>query len=293
MHNLFFCYFIVRMVNILVPTDFSPLSKFALKYAIKIANTLGGNITVLHVITMTQAFRMSMLDKIRSTENSLEDSPVQGLEKLIKTLSEQYKSSRAIKYHVVRGRYFPSTLLREARRLRSGLVVMGTRGASGLTKAVLGSNTNSVIEVSHVPVLAVPEKAEFKGFRNVVYASDLRNLEEELTVLIRYVEKFGSTIHLIHIVPPGDEVDVVEAKIESVLKKFPYRNIVTLVLVDNDVDSALDQYVQVSKADVLAMFTHELSFFEKVFDRSMTRKMAFHSRIPLLAFRQQTRERGL
>lgn len=176
--------------------------------------------------------------------------------------------------------------------MRSGLVVMGTRGASGLTRA-LGSNTSSVIKVSHVPVLAVPEKADFKGFRNVVYASDLRNLHEELDILIRYVEKFGSTIHLIHIVPPGKQVEIIETQIEVVLKKFPYRNIITLVLVDNDIESALEQYVEVSKADVLAMFTHEWSFTEKVFDRSTTRKMAFHGRIPLLAFRQSTRDRGL
>lgn len=281
------------MVNILVPTDFSQLSKSAVKYAIKIANRLGGNITVLHVMTMTRALRISMIEKIRSLDHDLIESAESELETMIKTMSEQYKVKTPIKFEVVRGSYFPSTLLREARRLHSGLIVMGTRGASGLTKAVMGSNTNSVIEVSHVPVLAVPEKADFKGFRNVVYASDLRNLEEELVVLIRYIEKFGSTIHLIHIVPPGDEVDVIEAKIDSILKKFPYKNIVTLVLVDNDVDSALDQYVEVSRADVLAMFTHEISFFEKVFDKSMTRRMAFHSRIPLLAFRQTKSDRGL
>ena len=236
------------MVNILVPTDFSQLSKSAVKYAIKIANRLGGNITVLHVMTMTRALRISMIEKIRSLDHDLIESAESELETMIKTMSEQYKVKTAIKFEVVRGSYFPSTLLREARRLHSGLIVMGTRGASGLTKAVMGSNTNSVIEVSHVPVLAVPEKADFKGFRNVVYASDLRNLEEELVVLIRYIEKFGSTIHLIHIVPPGDEVDVIEAKIDSILKKFPYKNIVTLVLVDNDVDSALDQYVEVARA---------------------------------------------
>lgn len=284
---------IFRMVNILVPTDFSPLSKFALKYAIKIADKLDGNITVLHVITMTRAFRISMMERMRSADPDRINSAERDLEKMVKTLSEQYKSSRPIKFQVVRGAYFPSTLLREARSLRSGLIVMGTRGATGLTKAVLGSNTNSVIEVSHVPVLAVPDKADFKGFRNVVYASDLRNLHGELEMLIRYIRNFGSTIHLIHIVPPGTQVDVTDAQIEEVLKKFSYKNIITLVLVDNDIDSALDHYVEVSKADVLAMFTHELSFFEKVLDRSMTRNMAFHSRIPLLAFRQSTVERGL
>lgn len=281
------------MVNILVPTDFSQLSKSALKYAIKISNKLEGNVTVLHVMTMTRALRISMVEKIKSLDHDVVDAADAALEKMIRTLSEQYKSSTPIRYEVVRGAYFPSTLLREARRLRSGLIVMGTRGASGLTRAVLGSNTNSVIEVSHVPVLAVPEKADFRGFRNVIYASDLRNLEVELRILILYIEKFGSTIHLIHIVPPGKQVDVIEAKIQSVLNGFSYKNIITLVLVDNDIDSALDQYVEVSKADALAMFTHELSFFEKVFDRSMTRKMAFHSRVPLLAFKQTEPDRGL
>lgn len=282
------------MVNILVPTDFSQLSKSALKYAIKIANKLGGNVTVLHVMTMTRALRISVSEKILSPAHDMMGAAEAELEVMIRTLSEQYKSSTPIRYHVVRGAYFPSTLLREARRLRSGLVVMGTRGATGITKTFLGSNTNSVIEVSHVPVLAVPEKADFKGFRNVVYASDLRNLEEELTVLIRYIEKFGSTIHLLHIVPPGERVDEVESRIEAVLKGFAYKkNIITLVLVDHDINAAVEQYVEVSKADVLAMFTHEISFFEKVFDRSMTRKMAFHSRVPLLAFRQTKTERGL
>jgi len=281
------------MVNILVPTDFSQLSKSALKYAIKIANKLGGNITVLHVMTMTRALRISMREKIMSLDHDLIGSAEAELERMIKTLSEQYHTTMPIKYQVVRGAYFPSTLLREARTLHTGLIVMGTRGATGITRAVLGSNTNSVIEVSHVPVLAVPEKADFKGFRNVVYASDLRNLEDELAILLRYIEKFESTVHLIHIIPPGEEVEPVEAKIEQVLARFPYKNIVTLVLVDEDVDSALDQYVEVSKADVLAMFTHEISFFEKVFDTSMTRKMAFHSRVPLLAFRQTRSDRGL
>lgn len=281
------------MVNILVPTDFSQLSKSSLKYAIKIANRLDGNVTVIHVMTMTRALRISMLEKMRAPDHDLIESAEAELGVMIRTIEEQYKASTPIRYQVVRGSYFPSTLLREARRLRSGLIVMGTRGATGLTKAVLGSNTNSVIGVSHLPVLAVPEKADFKGFRNVIYASDLRNLEEELDILIRYIQKFESTIHLIHIVPPGNQVDVIEAKIEATLKKFQYKNIITLVLVDNDVDSALDQYVQVSKADVLAMFTHEPSFFDKVFDKSMTRKMAFHSRVPVLAFRQTNPDRGL
>jgi nucleotide-binding universal stress UspA family protein len=276
------------MVNIIVPTDFSTLSKIALKYAIKIANRLNGNVTVVHIITTTKAIRISMKAKIKGRDENVLIAAQTELETLIRTISEQYMSSHPLKYHVVRGSYFPSTLIEEAKKHRSGLVVMGTRGATGIAKAVLGSNTASVIQESHIPVLAVPEDAEFKGFRNVVYASDLQNLEKELEVLIRYVEKFGSTIHLIHVLPDGKDIHIVEAKFQKVLRKLAYKNMVTLVLVDTDIESAIDQYVEISKADILAMFTHEVSFFEKVFDTSITRKMAFHGRIPLLAFKQDS-----
>jgi nucleotide-binding universal stress UspA family protein len=273
------------MVNILVPTDFSALSKIALKYAIKIANKLKGNVTVVHIIPITQPIRISMRAKMKGLDQNLILSAQEDLDVLIKTVSEQYKTWQPLKHLVARGSYFPPTLLKEARKLHSGLIVMGTRGASGIARTFFGSNTASVIDLSHVPVLVVPEYAEFKGFRNVVYAADLRDLENELNVLIRYIEKFGSTIHLLHIVSEGKDVAAAEAKIESILQKFSYKNLVTLVLVDNNIDSAIDQYVEVSKADILAMFTHETSFYEKVFDKSMTRNMAFHSRIPLLAFK--------
>src|SRR5688500_10399580 len=59
------------MVNILVPTDFSALSKVAVQYAIKIANTLNGNITLLHVITITEPVRVSMNDKMKVLQKDL------------------------------------------------------------------------------------------------------------------------------------------------------------------------------------------------------------------------------
>jgi 4-hydroxyphenylpyruvate dioxygenase-like putative hemolysin len=58
-------------------------------------------------------------------------------------------------------------------------------------------------------------------------------------------------------------------------------------MVNKKIDEAIDHYTGVVKADLLAMFTHEASFYEKLFDRSMTRKMAFHSKVPLLAFKQR------
>jgi nucleotide-binding universal stress UspA family protein len=273
------------MVNILVPTDFSSLSKIALQYAIKIANQINGSITLLHVITITQPVRASMHDKIKDLEEDLIIFAERDLTKLSKEVCKSIKTNEPLKYVVVRGSSFIEVIQKEAKRLKIDLIVMGTRGATGLKKTVVGSNTTSVIEFSQKPVLAVPDKGQFRGFKDVVYASDLKNLEKELRILMPFVLRFNATLHLLHITPTGKNVDDLEEKIEKAAQKLGYKNIVTLVLVDSYVEEAIDQYISVCKADLLTMFTHNLNFYEKVFDKSMTRKMAFHSSVPLLAFK--------
>lgn len=273
------------MVNILVPTDFSALSKVAVLYAVKIANKLDGNITLLHVITLEQKVKatLRMETNPRTFLNGVKDK----FQELVEEVSQKSVIKKPINYKIVRGTSFTETALKESKKLKSGLIVMGTRGASGIKKALMGSNTASLIDVINIPVLAVPDLAEFKAFRNVIYATDLKNLEKELAVLIPYIKKFGSTIHILHIAENGSEVDSIEAKIDKIVQQTGYKNIVTLVTVDPDIDGAIDQYIGITNADLLAMFTHELSFYEKVFDKSVTRNMAFHSRIPLLAFKQR------
>ena len=275
------------MVNILVPTDLSDLSKVAVQYAIKIANKLGGTITLLHVINIVQPTRVTMRLRLKALEQELVDIANEDLEKLVKEVSKNLKSLQPIELRIVKGSSFNDTVKRQAKKLRAGLIVMGTRGASGLKKYVLGSNTASVIEVSHIPVLAVPERGDFKNFKNVVYASDLTHLEKELQTLMPYLEQFDSVVHLIHITSSLKAVSVLEKKIDSMVQKSGFKNVIVRVIVNKKIDEAIDYYVETKKADLLAMFTHDPTFYEKLFDRSMTRKMAFHSNVPLLAFKQR------
>ena len=274
------------MVNILVPTDLSEVSKIAVQYALKIVNKLGGTLTLLHVFTIFQPTRATMRLQLKSLEKDLLDTSREDLEAFVKSISKQMKTVQSINVKVAKGTSFNDTVKREAKKLRTGLIVMGTKGASGLKKYVLGSNTASVIEISHVPVLAVPELGDFKSFKNIVYATDLRHVQKELKTLIPYLEKFNSTVHLLHVTSSLKEVSALEKKIDGIVTKAGITNVICKVIVNKNIDEAIDYYVSESNADLLTMFTHEVSFYEKLFNRSMTRKMAFHSKIPLLAFRQ-------
>ena len=273
------------MVNILIPTDFSELSKIAVQYGIKIVNKLGGTITLLHVVNIVRPTRATIRMQLKSFQKDLIKSSTDDLERFAKSFSRQLKTPEPIQIKVVKGVSFNDTVKREAKKLHTGLIVMGTKGAAGLKKYILGSNTASVIEVSHVPVLAVPEDGAFKSFKNVVYATDLKHVQKELKVLIPYLQEFESTVHLLHVTPSLKEVLKLEKKIEAIIKKAEFSNVVCKVIVNKNVDEAIDYYVNATKADLLTMFTHELSFYEKLFNRSMTRKMAFQSKVPLLAFK--------
>src|SRR5688572_4578472 len=213
------------MVNILVPTDLSEVSKIAVRYALKIVNKLGGTLTLLHVVTIILPTRATMRLQLKSLEKELLNTSREDLEAFVQSLSKHMKTE-SIQVKVAKGTSFNDTVKREAKKLRTGLIVMGTKGASGLRKYVLGSNTTSVIEISHVPVLAVPELGSFKNFRNVVYASDLTHLEKELKTLIPYLEKFDSTVHLIHVAQSLKTVSLLEKKIDSVVQKTGYKNII-------------------------------------------------------------------
>src|SRR5262249_11326070 len=64
------------------------------------------------------------------------------------------------------------------------LIVMGTKGASGLKQMLIGSNTVNVIAKTMTPVLVIPEVARFENFfkagkNRIVLATDLDELKNE------------------------------------------------------------------------------------------------------------------
>jgi nucleotide-binding universal stress UspA family protein len=275
------------MINILVPTDFSELSKVAIKYAIRFANKIDGNVTLLYVITQVDTPRAGLRLRFKTLEKEILNAAKEDLEGLVQEFSALSKTSHPIKTKIARGNSFNETVKAEAKKLRSGLIIMGTRGASGLTKYIIGSNTASVIDVSQIPVLVVPEDADFKNFRTIVYATDLKHTEKELKTLIPYLKQFESVVHLIHVTSSLKQVSQLEKKIDSIVSKSGFGNVVVRVMVNKDIDEAIEHYVSSIKADLLTTFTHEHGFYDKLFDRSITRKLAFQRKMPLLAFKQR------
>lgn len=271
-------------LKLVLLTDFSPLSKVAIQYAAKMALKLDVEFAILNVVRLDGVPKSNL--KWKQIERSLVAVAEEEGEKLVSELKQKVNSP--ITFKAIRSHKVADMVTRYVEKNYTNLVIMGSQGASQMKKARLGGTTVSVIDSVHAPVLAIPKLAEFKSFKNVVYASDLKDVKKELEIIIPFAQIFDSKIYIVHVVSAIDmKVEAQRKNVEAVIKQTGYSKIDFKLLIHEDVPVAIDQYIKDMKADLLATFTHELSLYEKLFGLSITRKLAYLANVPLLAFKRK------
>ena len=135
--------------SILVPFDGSEFSKRALGRAIDLAKSEGAKLTVLYVIPRYE----EMVEFFRT--GSIERSLRAAAEKVVES-AQKIASDRGVQAAAEIGEgHAADEIVRRVSELANGLVVMGTHGWKGVSKAIVGSTTNRVITYSTTPVLVV------------------------------------------------------------------------------------------------------------------------------------------
>jgi nucleotide-binding universal stress UspA family protein len=138
--------------RILVPTDGSESAEAAMEHAIGLAETFDAEIHLLHVVD-TRHYDTS----IESAVEPLERRGERYLDRLLEMA--EGTAVPAITADVEVGR--PArAILAYAEENQVDLVVMGTRGESGLARRLLGSVTEYVVTHADVPVHVVPTADE-------------------------------------------------------------------------------------------------------------------------------------
>jgi nucleotide-binding universal stress UspA family protein len=270
-------------LKIVLLTDFSPLSKIAIQYAMKMATKLDVEFTIINVVRVDVP-KTNM--KLKQLEKTLMDVAEEEGTQLMNELKP--KANFPIQFKAVKAHTVSEFIKRYTEKNYTNLVVMGSQGASQLKRATFGGTTVSVIDSIYSPVLAIPKLAEFKNFKHVVYATDLKNTQKELDLIVPFAKIFGSHLHVIHVVPMVDKkVELQKAAAEEAIKKTGYANIDFKLVIDDNIPEAIDLYIKEKKADLLTTFTHELSLYEKLFGLSVTRKLAYQGTIPLLTFKRK------
>ena len=138
--------------TILVPIDFSVCSENALDYACMLAGKLGSTIHLVHVV----GAGLPELGVAISDERLREESEQRRAN--LDRLADPRRVLAAIATTTVVFGDPRDEILAAAKRLDADVIVMGTHGRRGLSRAVLGSVTESVLRRAECPVVAVRTK---------------------------------------------------------------------------------------------------------------------------------------
>jgi len=277
------------MKNILFPTDFSPNAHNALNFAVEIARKINGNLILFH------AYSVQLIDPNMPAEIYLsayqeeEKSAKESLEELSKKIiglnkDDTGKSLFTTEAIVTQG-LVVDEVLSIVNDYKIDLVVMGTHGSGGITELILGSNTASIIEKSLMPVLAIPQNAVYNGISNIVYAyDDIQSGLPSFHRLLEFAQIYDSEITLLHIIESNSNtVEINKTEFQKIKNAVSYDKIRLELVKEEDILEGINDYVNSHSIDVLAMSIRRRTLLDKIFNRSLTKKMAYHTKIPLLA----------
>jgi nucleotide-binding universal stress UspA family protein len=151
----------MQIRKILVPLDFSALSKEALLWAIDLARRYDASLTLLHVYQpISFALPEGYVLPTPSVLADLEVSLGKALDDARRDVEE--KSGMRVDTKLLQGAPF-AEIVRLAREGSYDLIVLSTHGRTGIRHALLGSVAEKVVRKAQCPVLTVrPPGHEFE-----------------------------------------------------------------------------------------------------------------------------------
>lgn len=207
----------VPVERILVATDYGASATLALDYACAIANMFGAELHILHVLE----------DPLPLGVPRYGADPGEILETLVRNdsvfLGERTKLLQVKPgpevIRAVKVGYASDEIHRYASEHDIDLIVLGTRGQHGLSRAVMGSVAEKTVRIAKCPVLTTHyshsrelEKIDRSiTFRTILVATDFSPAANRARDLaLNFATKFGSEVHLLNVVEeptplPGPE----------------------------------------------------------------------------------------
>lgn len=273
------------MKTIVVPTDFSDPANNALTYAAELAVKMSARLLLLNVFWVP-VYESDKPVEVAAKEKDFRDYADSQLKETVEKIHAGYPRLE-LEALVLNG-FVGDEIAALARVRRADLIVMGTTGASGIEELLIGSNTTDVIQKASCPVLAVPAQARWRGIHRMVAAVDHHDNDLSTTVEVTQLARlFKARLTLVHLAkekPALAEAQQLSHLRQEVGRRTHYPQLASTLLEGDDVLETLEEFVQQNQADLLVMATRRRNPLHQLFSRSLTRKMACHTHVPLLVF---------
>lgn len=267
------------MKKIIVPIDFSDTSINAARYAIEMAKKIEGSSLILYHVYSDISFSTLTSSDSHSRQMVSEAE----LKELRGRISGDYENISC----VAEPGSFVDELATYALGNHIDMVVMGITGSSKITQVFMGTNTMNVIRNISCPVMIIPPEASFNGLKKIVFTSDFKDVARTtpFTVIKNIMDTFHPHLDILnvdseHFVELTDEFKIEKEAMEDKLGEYkPEFSFIRAY----DFLEGISTFVENRNSDAIVTVPRKHTLFNQLFVTSNTKKLAYHSKVPIIA----------
>jgi len=281
------------MKNILLPTDFSENSWNAIKYAVQFFENIECNFYLLHVNRLNNlvANDTPLILNGEAIEQIYIKPTKQKLKNILKRISSLPARVKKHKFYTLTDyRFFIESIRKNVDEKHIDYIVMGTKGASGIEKIILGTNTADIITKVKCNTLVVPENAEFVPPKEIAYPTDftLSNNLQVLEPVSEIMDRFNSSLRIVHINKNKVELDDDEKMNKELLEDYFTNDSYSFhYLTNNKVEDAVQCFVESRDINLICMVAKNLNYFQQILFHSKVEEISYHTDIPFLVLHKK------
>jgi nucleotide-binding universal stress UspA family protein len=168
------------------------------------------------------------------------------------------------------------------------LVIMGSKGSSGIEEVLIGSNTEKVVRTAHCPVITVKSKVDPSKLNKIVFASDFKKNSSEIAARLKRLQHiFGAEIYLVIVNTPGNFETARESisRIRRFTKDFGFENVKAEVYNSTSEENGIIEFAEDIDADLIAMATSGRTGFLPLITGSIAEDVVNHAKRPVWTLR--------
>lgn len=272
------------MKIILVPTDFSRVGENAINYAAEIGVLTHAKLILFHAFHTPIV--PSEIPTIMPDLTNWEKDCNEELKKIERKLYLRYGKKLSVECVCKMG-FAVGEINRYASAHKVDLIIIGMQGAGYLAEKLIGSTMTSLIHQSGCPLLVIDKGITFHNIKKIALACDYEGIENKkiFAPLREIVNIFKSHVYVLNIVR---ELNLVSASTQAVSGFIKLEHSLAGVdhsfhyLNNKKISEGINEFVTEGKMDMVVMIPHKHSALKNIFREGNTKRMAFHSKVPLL-----------
>jgi nucleotide-binding universal stress UspA family protein len=275
------------MKKILFPTDFSDVSKNAFIYALKLADAVNAEIITLHVYQLDSPAYLDVsiyLQEIYEYEELSEFENYKDEIPLLRNIAQANDLGHIPISNVLIEGSLVAEILKISKEENIDFIVMGTNGATHLRQIFLGTRLTKIMDESKITVLGVPENCEYKPINKILFTTKYHFDDIEALQKVHNLAKvLNAHIDCLNVKPPHKtHNDDFTADFKNV---FNNSGIAFHSILSDDVEGTILDFIQQNSINMMALHIKHKGFFEKLFQVSLSKKLAVNINIPLLSIK--------